>query len=197
MKRLAVGFFVGIGSSVVIVLIAMSGGEPFQTMVLKARVENETGIIATERFVILFDGVRGTGGGSCMITYAGRHGTLPALWSGYGTGWGAGDKGITAFHTYNPDRGTAVLFYFGRLILVEDSGRYLRVQDRRFPLGDKTVVVAVAADGHCKSISDDQAEEIYDGLDSWYKDRVVSLAPPPPLEQRGVPLEETSAPAGR
>ena len=179
MKKAIVGFGVGIALSILVVLIAMSGGEEFRTMVMKVGVENGTGIIATELFVVLIDGVREDAGEAGSITYAGRHGALRAPWGHLGgcSGWGGGDKGITSYTTYDPNLGTALLFYFGRLILVEDSGRYLRVHPGRFALGDEIVVVSVGADGLCKSLSNEEARGIYEALDPWYKDGVVSARP--------------------
>jgi hypothetical protein len=178
MKTAIAGFAVGIVLSILLVVIAMSGGERFRSMVLKYGVENGTGIIATERFVVLFDGVDEGDAGSSMITYAGRHGSLPALWSGYSSGWGAGDKGITSLHTYDPNKGRALLCWFGKLILVEESGRFLRVQNGRFALEDEVIIVSVGEDGLCKSLTDDEARGIYEALDPRYKDGVVSARPP-------------------
>lgn len=177
MKKIVLGVVIGITLSVVGVLLAMCGGEEFRSTVLKYGVEDGTGIVATEHFVVLFDGISEDGAGSDIITYAGRHGALPALWSGYSTGWGAGDKGITSYHTYDPHQGRAILFQFGKLIRVEESGRFLRVQDQRFSLGKETVVVSVNAEGLCKSLTDEEARKIHEALDPWYKDSSVSTRP--------------------
>lgn len=72
---------------------------------------------------------------------------------------------------------TALLFYFGRLILVEESGRILRVQDGRFPLGDSFLIVSVDSDGFCKSLTDEEAQEIYASLDPRFTDDNLSVRP--------------------
>lgn len=177
MNRFVIGLVIGIAVSVAFVLLAMVPEEAFRTMTLKYGVENGTGVVATERFVILFDGVTNGGAGAHMITYAGREGSLPAYWSGYCAG-GAGDQtGLTSYHTYDPHMGKALLYYFGRLFFVEDSGRFLRVQDCRIPLGARTVVVSVGADGRCKDISNEEAGRAYRGLDGWFKDDALTLRP--------------------
>lgn len=178
MKSILLGIAIGIALSTAVVLIAMCGGEEFRTTVLKYGVENGTGIIATEHFVVLFDEVSEDGAGSDSITYAGRYGSLPALWGGYSTGWGADEKGITSYHTYDPHQGKALLFQFGKLVLIEESGRFLRVQNQRFPLGEGSVVVSVNADGSCKPLTDKEARGIHEELDPWYKDGLISARPP-------------------
>jgi ABC-type phosphate transport system substrate-binding protein len=190
MKRIILGLAIGIALSTAVALIAMCNGEEFRTTVLKYGVEDGTGIIATEHFVVLFHGVHGDDAGSGSITYAGRHGTLPALWSGYSTGWRAGDKGITSYHTYDPHQGRALLFHFGKLVLIEESGRFLRVQNQRFRLGKGSVVVSVNADGSCKPLTDKEAREIYEALAPWYKDGLVSARP---LELQANQLVERDA----
>ena len=178
MKKALIGFALGIALSCALVVFAMSDGKPFRSMVVKHGVENGAGIVATEKFVVLFAGVDKDDAGACTATYAGKYGTLPAVWSGYSSGWTGDQTGISSYHTYEPNQGTALLFYFGRLILLEETGQYLRVQNKRFALGDKTVVVSVGADGVCKSLSDVEARKIYDSLDGWYKDPTVSAKRP-------------------
>lgn len=177
MKKIILGLAIGIALSTAVVLIAMCGGEEFRHTVLKYGVEDGTGIIATEHFVVLFDGVSEDCAGSDSITYAGRHGAIPALWFGYSTGSVSDDRGITSYHTYDPHQGIALLFQFGKLILVEESGRFLRVQNQRFPLGEGIVVVSVNADGFCKSLKGEEARRIYEALVPWYKDGLVSTRP--------------------
>lgn len=177
MKKIILGTIIGIALSMGGILIAMSGGEEFRSTQLKYGLMDGTGIIASDRFIILFDYVPGTyPSGSSMVTISGRHGTLPAPWREYSSGWG-GAKGINSLHTYNPDKGEALLFYFGKLVLIEDSGRILRVQDGRFPLGDSVLVVSVDSTGYCKTLTDEEAQQIYASLDPWFKDESMSTRP--------------------
>jgi hypothetical protein len=166
---------------VLFLTIGCSGlmGEKFRSMTLKHGVKNGKGIMATERFVLLFEGVdQKNGGGSRSITYAGRHGSVPRFWDGYCGGWGGDETGITSYNTYEPRRGTAILYQFGKLILIEDSGRTLRVQNGRFALEEgKIVVVSVGVNGLCKGLSDSEAKKVYEGLNKWYKDGEISAFP--------------------
>ena len=131
--------------------------------------------MSTEKFVVFFEGVETDDAGASLITYTGKHGTLPAFWDGYPTG-----RTSTSIHSYEPCFGRAVLVYFGKTILIEEGGTVLQIQNTRYHLGDgRTTVVVVGEDGKCKFVDDDEAQKRYVTLPRWYKDGEISLRPPP------------------
>ena len=177
MKRLIVGYSLGAGTVLLIVIGCMLDGSPFTSMLLKCGIENGRGIVFTERFAVVYEGMKGNDANAANITYAGKHGTLPAFWSGYGQGWSGGSEGIENLHTYEPGSGTATLFFHGKLLRVEEDGQYIRVQDKRLPLGKERVVVIVAEDALCHPLVGPEADALLQSIPVWYKDPEMNARP--------------------
>ena len=105
--QISLGYFLGAASVVLLVLYFMSTGTPFRTMAIKYGFEEGTGIVFTDRFVVVYDGMEGNNTGAGRINYAGKDGTLPAFWRGFALGWQGGPTGIETMSTYDPAFGTA------------------------------------------------------------------------------------------
>jgi hypothetical protein len=80
-------------------------------------------------------------------------------------------------HTYEPGSGTATLFFHGKLLRVEEDGRYIRVQDKRLPLGEERVVVVVAEDALCRPLVGPEADALLQSIPAWYKDPEMNARP--------------------
>jgi hypothetical protein len=178
MKKLVLAYVLGMATVVLTAIALMWPGTPFQSMLLKHGIENGAGIVSTERFVVVYEGLNGDDAGAFSFTYAGRNGILPALWRGYGEGWSGGLSGITCFRTYDPDSGDATLCLHGKLLRVEDGGRFLRVQNQRLPLGAEKIVALVDEEGSCRQLSSPEAEHLIQNLPAWYRDSKLNPRPP-------------------
>ena len=130
MKKLVLGYVLGVATAAAVVLACMCGGTPFRSMPIKYGIESGTGIVCTERFVVVYEGMQEDDAGASSFTYAGKDGTLPAFWRGYGLGWSGGANGIDWLTMYEPAFGTATIYFHGKLLRVEDEGQYLRVQNQ-------------------------------------------------------------------
>ena len=180
MKKAIIAYVLGAATVGLVVISCMCTGTPFKSMPMKYGIEQGRGIIFTKRFVIVYEDMEGNAAGGGGFTWAGKHGTIPAFWIGYGCGWYGGPAGIESLHTYEPGFGTATLFFHGKVLRVEEDGEFLRVQNQRFRLGDTRIVAVVGTDGLCHRVQGADADALLKGIPSWYKDpdptaRPVSL----------------------
>ncbi|MGD0898823.1 MAG: hypothetical protein ABR915_13380 [Thermoguttaceae bacterium] len=177
MKKLVLGYFLGVATAVLVVLACMGTGTPFKSMPMKCGIDAGTGIVFTERFMVVYEGMDGDEAVASGFTYAGTHGTLPAFWRGYGEGWTGGASGIESLRTYEPSRGTATFYFHGKLLRVEEDGRYLRVQDQLLPLGTERIVAVVDKAGSCHQLRGQEADRLVQSIPSWYQDPELNARP--------------------
>ena len=180
-KKIVLAYVLGMATVALILIALMSTGTPFRSMIVKHGIENGAGIVSTERFVVIFEGMEGDDAGASSFTYAGRNGVLPAFWRGYGEGSSGDATGITCLRTYEPCGAVATFYFHGKLLRVEDDGRFLRVQNQRLPLGADRIVALVDAEGSCHSLNGEEAEELIQNLPAWYRDQELSPRPPKSL----------------
>jgi hypothetical protein len=176
-KFVLLGYLLGIATAVLVVLACMCDGTPFQSMPMKYGIDSGTGIVCTERFVVVYEGMDGDDAGASCFTYAGKHGTLPAFWRGYGLGWSGGANGIDSLTMYEPAFGTATIYFHGKLLRVEDEGQYLRVQNQLLPLGAERTVAVVDKAGACRQLHGQAADELMESIPAWYLDPELDARP--------------------
>jgi hypothetical protein len=178
MKRFFLGFAACAVVVVLLVLYMMLEGTPFRSMLIKTGIENGRGIIYTERFVVVYEGMAGDDANATNMTYAGRHGEIPAFWRGYQTGWSGGATGIDTLQTYDPGLATATVVFHGKIVRVEEDGTFLRTQLLRLPLGPSQVVVLVNKDGDARELRGAEAQALLQTLQPWYRDPQPGTRPP-------------------
>ena len=179
MKRVVIGYVAGMISTLLVVVALMFTGTPFRSMPLKYGVEEGKGFVSTPKFLLVFEGIKLDQAGALNFTYAGRHGEIPAFWRGYGIGYNAGATGIDCLHTYEPGFGTATLFVFGKIIRVENEGKYLRVQDKLFDMEHTRIVATIDEQGHCGQLAGDDARKTAESLKPWYREGELGARPLP------------------
>ena len=177
MKKLVLGYVLGVATAAAVVLACMATGTPFQAMPIKYGIEDGTGIVCTERFVVVYEGMEGDDAGASCFTFAGKHGSIPAFWRGYGLGWTGGANGIESLMMYEPAFGTATIYFHGKLLRVEEEGRFLRVQNQLLPLGPERTVAVVDRAGSCRQLHGEEADTLVANIPAWYKDPELNARP--------------------
>jgi hypothetical protein len=177
MKKFILGVAAGAAVMLLVVLGLMWTGTPTETVILKYGPCEGNAVVACPKFVIMYMDVRDAGAGSCPVAIAGRDGTIPAFWRGYGTGYSGGETGIDMLHTYDRGLGVATIFVHGHIIRVENDGADLRVQDKLFRLDAGRVLVIVDTQGHAWAAEPDKARQIIELLPPWFLDNQLSACP--------------------
>jgi hypothetical protein len=156
--------------------VRITVGTPFRGIWMKYGTDDGKGVLVTEKFLIIYDGMPdtgrwpGTGRASCYFTYAGTQCTVPDLRSGYGSGRDQGSRGIEFLSTYEPRWGVATIFFLGKIIQIENEGTLLRVQNAEIKLGEGFVVAVVSKDGFCTQLTGEDARKAAESVPSWYRD---------------------------
>lgn len=168
---------------IVVVVLLMCDGERFESVLLKYGYHGEDAVLYTEKFVVVYDGAAPaggeptSGGGATYVTWKGRWGSLPSPVAGRCLGFGTSDNRITEFHAYEPS-GMGILYVFDRLILIEESGRFIRLGAARFPLGEGQVVLRVSRAGVARLLPEGEARQVVAALDPWFSDGEMSAQMP-------------------
>lgn len=164
MKRFIIGVAVGAFAVTATIIALMFTGSPFRAVPCTYGPYGHGMFVSTPVFLVVYEEGGSTAGGDNM-TFSGKHGVIPAFWRGYGGGAGGGATGFDALRTYEPASGTATLFLAGRLIMVEEDGKYLRVQNLRVPFDGEKVAIVVDKGGIARRLDAREAAEVEGRLD--------------------------------
>jgi len=181
MKTRVAAFVFGVGTGAVIVfailLLCMTSGTEFKTYLMKYGDHDGNGVVATSKFVVVFEGMKDIGAGASHVTLQGKDGIIPAFWRGYSESWGAIGNQITDMNLYQPAFGRAILFFNKQTIMVEEEATILRVGSDTFAL-DEQLVVVVDEEGVPRQVSQAEAIKFVSSLPEWFTDDSVSARPP-------------------
>ena len=178
MKRFLLGVGVGVLIAVGVFACLRLRPDPFKYVPLKYGPSGDDTVVSTPRFLVIYEGMRTPGGGMSNVTLSGKYDEVRPFFGGPGSGGGAGDKGIDFLHTYNGNSATATLFLHGKLIRVEKNGKFLRVQNGLYELGDEKLVVRVDKEGYAHLLQGEEAGQAEEALDDWFKTFEFSAFPP-------------------
>jgi hypothetical protein len=94
MKKAAIGFAAGVALMLALYIALMFTGTPFRSMLMKYAAWDGKGIVATGKFLIIYEGAASGGGDYLDLTFAGRNGIVRSFWGAYVTEVAFGHGGI-------------------------------------------------------------------------------------------------------
>lgn len=152
------------------VIALMSTGSPFQSLMYKYGTSPKGLVFSTPRFAVVYEDWQISAAGSGRFTFAGKHGTIPAFWRGYGLTGGRMEPEVSLLTTYEPGFGDATIWLHGQLMRIENNGEYLRVQNQLIPLRGSNPVVVVDQQGIARLPSAAEQQAIRKSLIPWFQD---------------------------